>query len=98
MKDISKKNSFNSKTQAPAPKQDWKESLNIPAEWQDKVVDIKEEVKLITIPQAKRLFAIAKGNEQMLRGIIESFGYASSKEIKLSDYDAIVKKIENGGK
>jgi hypothetical protein len=51
-------------------------------------------VPLITEPQAKRLFAIAKGNQDIVRSVLADFGYTSSKDIKKSDYDKICKAIE----
>jgi len=49
---------------------------------------------LISEPQAKRLFAISQGKNEIVKEIIVKFGYASSKEIKKKDYDAICKEIE----
>ena len=51
--------------------------------------------ELITPAQLKRLFAMAKGQEAMAKAVIDSFGYASSKEIQKKDYEAICKEIEN---
>jgi len=50
--------------------------------------------ELISTPQAKRLFAIAGGNEGIIKEILKNFGYEKSLEIKRADYDAISKKIE----
>lgn len=49
---------------------------------------------LITPAQLKRLFAMAKGQEAMAKAVIDSFGYASSKEIQKKDYEAICKQIQ----
>lgn len=50
---------------------------------------------IITVAQAKRLFAMAKGNADLVRSAIGEFGYTSSKEIKTADYDKICKIIED---
>ncbi len=44
--------------------------------------------------QAKRMFALSKGNELLVKTVIGKYGYNSSKEVKRSDYDAICKEIE----
>lgn len=51
----------------------------------------------ISEPQAKRLFAIAKSkniSNDDLKDILNVYGYASSKDIKWTDYDSIIKDIE----
>lgn len=50
---------------------------------------------LITSAQLSRLYALAKGENAMAKAVIDSFGYASSKEIQKKDYEAICKEIEN---
>jgi hypothetical protein len=45
--------------------------------------------------QAKRMFAISKGNELLVKTIIGKYSYNSSKEVKKSDYEAICKEIED---
>lgn len=52
---------------------------------------------VITEGQAKRLFAICKGNTAGLKKILLEYGITSSKDVKKKDYDAIVKKVENLG-
>ena len=49
---------------------------------------------LITPAQLKRLFAMAKGQEAMVKAVIDSFGYKSSKEIQKKDYEAICNQIQ----
>lgn len=44
---------------------------------------------IITEGQARRLFAMAKGDADLIKGIIEKYGYKSTKEIKKIDYDKI---------
>jgi hypothetical protein len=54
-----------------------------------------DQPKLITEPQAKRLWAIARNagyTDVATKTLIESFGFSSSKDIKARDYDAICAK------
>ena len=55
-----------------------------------------KESDFITEDQQKRLFAIAKGNTQLAKEVILTFGITSSKDILKNDYDKICKKIEDG--
>lgn len=51
----------------------------------------------ITEKQAKRLFAIAKSkgiDETLLQRIVANYGYKRSLDINMSDYDKIVKEVE----
>ena len=50
---------------------------------------------LITEAQRKRLFAIAKGDVEKMKSVVQSFGYSSSKEIPKAHYKEICEKIEN---
>ncbi len=47
----------------------------------------------ITEGQAKRIFAMSKGNAHLVKEIIMKYGYTSSKDIKKSDYDSICNDI-----
>jgi len=49
---------------------------------------------IITEKQSKRMFAIAKGDKDLIDQVVRSFGYASSKDVKHDDYEAICTKIE----
>ncbi len=51
--------------------------------------------ELISTDQAKRIFALSKGNEELVRSVIKKYGYESSKLIKKKDYDSICKDIQN---
>lgn len=57
---------------------------------------IKEESKekLITEAQRKRLFAIANGNNEVAKKVLERYGYEKTEQIKVSDYDKICDEIE----
>lgn len=48
----------------------------------------------ITEGQAKRLFALSKGNAALVKEIIMKHGYTSSKDIKKTHYDSICQEIE----
>lgn len=50
---------------------------------------------VISEAQAKRIFALAKGNTDIVRSVIADHGYTSSKEIKKADYEKICKEIED---
>jgi len=49
--------------------------------------------KLITTAQAKRLFAIAKSNVDLVRAVCEMYEYSSTKDIKVADYEKICDEI-----
>jgi protein tyrosine phosphatase len=49
----------------------------------------------ITEGQAKRLFAISKGNAELVKKIISKYGYKNSKDITKVDYNNIVAEVEN---
>ena len=72
------------------PKQEWKESLNIPDEWKDKVV----EPELISEAQAKRLYAISKGKTEQAKAIMQKYGFGSSKAITKDLYGKICEEVE----
>jgi hypothetical protein len=48
----------------------------------------------ITTAQAKRMFAIANGNEQLVREVMAKYGYEHSRDIRKIDYDKICAEIE----
>jgi len=49
----------------------------------------------ITQPQAKRMFAISKGDADLCKSVIKSFGYDKTEDVKKTDYDDICNEIEN---
>lgn len=54
---------------------------------------------VISDAQRKRLFAIAKGKQwtdEDIKKLLATKGYTSSKDVKVRDYDAIVKVVETG--
>ena len=52
-------------------------------------------IKKISEPQRKRLFAIAKGDEALLRDICTKCGYESTKDISMADYNTICDLVES---
>ncbi|MEM5777664.1 MAG: hypothetical protein QXJ06_04440 [Candidatus Aenigmatarchaeota archaeon] len=48
----------------------------------------------ISTAQAKRMFALAGGNEQIVREVMTKYGYEHSKDIRKIDYDKICAEIE----
>ncbi|MGH7311368.1 MAG: hypothetical protein ACREK6_22010, partial [Candidatus Rokuibacteriota bacterium] len=54
---------------------------------------------VISEPQVKRLSAIASGQkwtDEGLHDLLASYRYASRKDIRVKDYDAIVERIKHG--
>lgn len=48
----------------------------------------------ISKAQAKRIFALADGNQEIVRQVIEKYGYKRTDEIKKVDYDKICSEVE----
>ncbi len=48
----------------------------------------------ITTKQAKRMFALAEGNNDIVKDALRTFGYEHSKDVKKTDYDKICELIE----
>lgn len=57
--------------------------------------EAKEEAApgIISTAQAKRMYAISGGDADLCKKIIAKYGYKSSKEVKLEDYEAICDEI-----
>ena len=51
---------------------------------------------MISVNQAKRIFAIAGGNEALIKTVIKKYGYTGTKDITLKDYNQICTEIEKG--
>src|SRR5574344_263940 len=47
----------------------------------------------ISQAQAKRIYAIAKGERSLIDPVMEKYGYKKSEEIKKTDYDAICAEV-----
>lgn len=50
---------------------------------------------VITEAQQKKLFALAKGNNELVKKIIGNYGYTSTSTIRKDEYESISKDIEN---
>lgn len=48
----------------------------------------------ISKAQAKRIFAIAQGNLDVIRQVLDKYGYKGSEDIKKTDYDKICNEVE----
>ena len=48
----------------------------------------------ISRAQAKRMFAISKGNADIVRQVLQEYGYKRSEEVKKTEYDAICSQVE----
>ena len=47
----------------------------------------------ISTAQAKRIYAIAKGEKSLIDPVMEKYGYKKSEEIKKTDYNAICAEV-----
>jgi len=52
----------------------------------------------ISTAQAKRMFALAEGDQDIVRQILDKYGYQSTKDVKKIDYDKMCTEIENAAK
>ena len=48
----------------------------------------------ISTAQAKRMFALAQGDQDLVRQVLDKYGYESSKEVKKTDYEKICLELE----
>lgn len=57
--------------------------------------ETKEETApgIISAAQVKRMYSISGSNADLCRKVIDKYGYKSSKEVKLKDYEAICDEI-----
>ena len=53
----------------------------------------KVDKTVISTPQAKRMFALSKGNETLVRSVLSDYGYEHSKDVTRDDYEAICDEI-----
>lgn len=53
-----------------------------------------KESKNITEAQRKRLYALADGDTELLKNVAAKYGYDSSRDIKVSDYEMISNEIK----
>lgn len=52
----------------------------------------------ISTAQAKRMFALAEGDQDIVRQILDKYGYQSTKDVKKTDYEKMCTEIENAAK
>ena len=48
----------------------------------------------ITQAQAKRMFALSKGNADLVKEVIKKYGYDKSDQVQKTDYEKVCKEIE----
>jgi len=53
-----------------------------------------DSAEVISKAQAKRMFAISKGNADICRDVLKKYGYEKSEEVKKVDYEKICKDIQ----
>lgn len=51
--------------------------------------------KTISVAQQKRLFALANGNNDLVKNVITRYKYEKTEQIKITDYDKICTEIES---
>ena len=52
-----------------------------------------QQERKITDAQARRLFGLGKGNNELIKEIMTKYGYSNSRDILVKDYDAICKEV-----
>jgi len=67
-------------------------------EEQQEVKEESIEKQKISLAQAKRMFAIAQGNKDIVRQVLDKHGYEHSKDVTKEDYDKICAEIEQAVK
>lgn len=53
-----------------------------------------DESGTISTAQAKRIYALAKGDAELAKAVAKKYGYEKSSDIKKIDYDKICKEVE----
>ena len=48
----------------------------------------------ISTAQAKRMFALAEGDQEIVRQVLDKYGYQSTKDVKKTDYEKMCTEIE----
>jgi len=52
----------------------------------------------ISTAQAKRMFALANGDQDIVRQVLNKYGYESTRDVKKIDYEKMCTEIENAAK
>ena len=66
---------------------------NLPPQWQQQAEQLGH-AGVISTNQAKRIFAIAGGNQDAIKKVISKYGYTGTKDIAIKDYNNICRDIE----
>lgn len=61
----------------------------------DRVGQQSNDGTKISVAQGRRLFAIAKGNKQLLKTTLADFGFASDRDIPWKRYEEVCKAVED---
>lgn len=65
---------------------------------EERMKNLQSDEDCINSKQIKRIFAIANNNEistEKAKSLLAEWGFASTKDIKVKDYDAVCEKLEN---
>lgn len=65
---------------------------------EERMKNLQSDEDCINAKQIKRIFAIANNNEistEKSKSLLAELGFASTKDIKVKDYDAVCEKLEN---
>lgn len=65
---------------------------------EERMKNLQSDEDCINAKQIKRIFAIANDNEistEKAKYLLAEWGFASTKDIKVKDYDAVCEKLEN---
>lgn len=68
---------------------------------EERAKNLQQDDDFINPKQVKRIFAIAQSNEitvEKAKELLASWGYVSTKDIKVKDYDEVCEKLQNYGK
>ncbi len=70
------------------------EDMDISGRPIDKQKVYTDQDSTITKAQAKRMFALAKGNAEIVKQVLDDYGYEKSSEVEKVKYDEVCKEIE----
>lgn len=65
---------------------------------EERMKNLQSDEDCINTKQIKRIFAIANNNEistEKAKSLLAEWGFVSTKDIKVKDYDAVCEKLEN---
>jgi phage recombination protein Bet len=73
-------------------------NYTVEEEQQEETKEESIEKQKISLAQAKRMFAIAQGDKDIVRQVLDKYGYEHSKDVTKEDYDKICTEIEQAVK